>query len=163
MHKKNNLSTISYNCPIGLLELEANDNNLQKISFLKEDSSIFSSKTTDNIILKETITQLNEYFAGTRTKFNIPLEPQGTEFQNKIWQAMSSVPYAATISYKDLATLAKRPKASRAAGMSCNKNPFPVIIPCHRIVGSNGNLTGYAGGLDKKQWLLQFENSIVKG
>ena len=115
-----------------------------------------------NALTDKTVLQLEEYFDGTRKTFDLPLAPLGTVFQQKIWEAMSSIPYGETKSYGYIAALAGNPKAARAAGGACNRNPIQIIIPCHRVIGSNGSLTGYASGLDMKQKLLEFESRNSK-
>ncbi len=110
-------------------------------------------------IIQNTIKELEEYFDGNRQDFDIKLAPQGTEFQKLVWNNLRKIPYGQTISYKQLAEMAGNPKASRAVGMANNKNPIAIIVPCHRVIGSNGNLTGYAGGLDLKKELLELEKN----
>lgn len=104
--------------------------------------------------------QLNEYFAGERTDFDVTLAAQGTVFQQAVWQALIAVPFGHTQSYSDIANALSNPKAVRAVGAANGKNPISIIVPCHRIIGANGKLTGYAGGLARKQWLLEHEGSI---
>jgi methylated-DNA-[protein]-cysteine S-methyltransferase len=104
--------------------------------------------------------QLGEYFSGKRRKFDIPLNPSGTEFQQAVWEALLSIPYGETRSYKQVAEMVGNPKGSRAVGMANNKNPISIIIPCHRVIGSNGALIGYAGGLDMKKGLLELEGAF---
>ncbi|MGB4439469.1 MAG: methylated-DNA--[protein]-cysteine S-methyltransferase, partial [Sedimentibacter sp.] len=101
--------------------------------------------------------QLNEYLNGIRTAFDLPLNPEGTEFQKKVWTALCEIPYGETRSYKQIAEAAGNSKASRAVGMANNKNPIMIFIPCHRVIGANGSLVGYAGGLDMKEKLLALE------
>jgi len=103
--------------------------------------------------------QLAEYFAGKRSFFDIPLEYKGTPFQQDVWKTLATIPYGKTASYKEIAEKIQRPKAVRAVGTAIGKNPISIIIPCHRVIGSNGSLTGFAGGLDRKQILLQLESS----
>lgn len=103
------------------------------------------------------IRQLDEYFAGERTEFELELAPRGTEFQMQVWQALREIPYGQTRSYGQIAQAIGRPKAARAVGSANNKNPLAVIVPCHRVVGSSGKMVGYAGGLDRKSWLLSHE------
>ncbi len=103
--------------------------------------------------------QLDEYFAGKRKTFDLRLNPKGTPFQKKVWAALCEIPYGKTASYKEIAQAVGNPDAARAVGMACNKNPIAIVIPCHRVVGSNGALTGYASGLDRKKQLLEFEQS----
>lgn len=106
------------------------------------------------------IKQLNEYFSGTRQTFSITLATQGTPFQQAVWQALLSVPFGASKSYAEIAAALNNPKAVRAVGAANGKNPISIIVPCHRIIGANGKLTGYAGGLSRKQWLLKHEGIV---
>lgn len=110
-----------------------------------------------HLILLETERQLTEYFAGKRTQFELPLEAWGTEFQMKVWRALRDIPFGQTRSYLDLARVVGSPKASRAVGIANGKNPLSIIVPCHRVVGSDGALTGFAGGLETKAKLLDLE------
>lgn len=112
-------------------------------------------------VLREALRQLREYFAGARTRFDLPLDPPGTDFQRKVWRAIAAVPAGATISYAELARRCGKPAAIRAVGAATGRNPVTVIVPCHRIVGSDGSLTGYAGGLDRKRKLLDLEARAV--
>jgi methylated-DNA-[protein]-cysteine S-methyltransferase len=106
--------------------------------------------------------QLIEYFNGTRTEFSLNLNPEGTKFQKKIWQFVESIPFGKTVSYLDIALLSGSEKNTRAVGLANGKNPIPIIIPCHRVIGSSGKMTGYAGGIERKKWLLIHEQNIVK-
>jgi methylated-DNA-[protein]-cysteine S-methyltransferase len=101
--------------------------------------------------------QLEEYFAGKRKDFDLPLQPVGTDFQQAVWMALRQIPYGHTASYADIAQAVGSPKAARATGQANNRNPIAIIVPCHRVIGRNGKLTGYAGGLDKKEFLLALE------
>ncbi|HEX9812695.1 MAG TPA: methylated-DNA--[protein]-cysteine S-methyltransferase [Burkholderiales bacterium] len=114
-------------------------------------------KNTSIAPIRETIRQLDEFFAGARDRFDVPLGPYGTSYQHAIWNAISTVPYGETITYGELARRAGHPKDARAAGAATGQNPIGIIVPCHRIIGANGKLTGYAGGLDKKRALLALE------
>ncbi|WP_425265562.1 methylated-DNA--[protein]-cysteine S-methyltransferase [Thermobifida alba] len=105
----------------------------------------------------EVTAQLAEYFAGRRTEFDVPLAPAGTPFQRTVWQALLEIPYGQTVSYGRLAARLGRPSASRAVGLANGRNPIGIIVPCHRVVGSSGDLTGYGGGLERKKWLLTLE------
>ena len=109
-------------------------------------------------ILSEAFSQLDEYLIGDRTVFDLPLAPKGTPFMEKVWAALSEIPYGQTATYKEIAAAVGNPNASRAVGMANNKNPISIFIPCHRVVGSGGKLVGYAGGIDLKQKLLTLEN-----
>lgn len=113
--------------------------------------------TQDQKAFAETIDQLGEYFAGERDGFDLPLEPEGTEFQRSVWKALAEIPYGETRSYGQIAAVVGRPKAARAVGMANNRNPIAVIVPCHRVIGAGGALVGYAGGLERKTWLLDHE------
>ena len=110
-------------------------------------------------LVKKTAAQLNEYFAGKRKVFDLPLKPEGTDFQRSVWQALLTIPFGETRSYREIAVQTGNPKACRAAGMANNRNPIVIIIPCHRVIGANGDLTGYGGGLDIKKYLLELEGS----
>jgi methylated-DNA-[protein]-cysteine S-methyltransferase len=107
--------------------------------------------------------QLEEYFAGTRTAFDLPLHPQGTEFQLTVWDELARIPYAETISYGELARRIGQPQAMRAVGAANGRNPLPIVVPCHRVIGSNGNLTGFGGGLPAKRFLLGWERRTAHG
>lgn len=114
-------------------------------------------------LLKEGERQLLEYFAGTRKEFDLPLAPQGTPFQQKVWAALRDIPWGQTRSYRDIAQAVNCSKGFRAVGMANNRNPIPIIIPCHRVVGADGSLTGYAGGLELKRALLELEGHRMDG
>lgn len=145
-----------YNSPIGELYITNDEKSLLSVSFETGNFSLnIKNKITDN-----TIKQLNEYFQGKRKTFDLPLNPKGTEFQKKVWQELKKIPYGATKSYKNIAIAIGNPNSSRAVGNANNKNPIPIIIPCHRVIGTNKRLIGYAGGLDKKQKLLDIENRL---
>ncbi len=114
----------------------------------------------DTPLISSAKRQLDEYFQGKRKSFDLPLSPFGTQFQQKVWNALCTIPYGETRSYKEIAAQIQNPKGCRAVGMANNRNPIMIIIPCHRVIGSNGSLTGYAGGLDIKQWLLAHEKRL---
>ena len=146
-----------YNTKFGKIFIEADDDFVTQISFSK-----LCRKKLETPIIKETFTQLEEYFKGKRKTFNLPLKLEGTDFQKSVWKALLTIPYGKTATYKDIAKIIGNEKASRAVGMANNKNKLLILIPCHRIIGSNGNLTGYAGGLEIKQQLLSLEKSITQ-
>ena len=152
--------TVYYNSPIGAILLEAEDDELTVVSF-RDDVSIDNTGTTTSPALQTTIQQLNEYFAGTRKKFDMPLHPQGTAFQQKVWDQLMNIPYAETVTYLHMAKRLGNVKSNRAAASANGKNPIGIIIPCHRVVGADGKLTGYAGGLHRKQWLLEHEAKMA--
>ena len=107
--------------------------------------------------------QLTEYFAGQRREFDLPLAPAGTDFQRRVWELLREIPFGETVTYGDLARRLGNPRAARAVGMACNRNPIAIVVPCHRVVGSTGSLTGYAGGLDAKAFLLKLEGALPHG
>jgi methylated-DNA-[protein]-cysteine S-methyltransferase len=107
--------------------------------------------------------QLAEYFAGTRTQFELEFAPQGTTFQLAVWRALSAIPYGTTASYKQVATAVGNERATRAVGLANNRNPIALFVPCHRVIGADGSLTGYGGGLEMKSWLLDHERRVAAG
>lgn len=144
------------NSPIGVLKLSSDEKYLKSISFDAEPI-----ETGENIpdVLTLAQQQLEDYFSGCRMAFDVAIEPDGTEFQRRVWELVSDVKFGATKSYVEIARELESENASRAVGMANGRNPLPIIIPCHRIIGHNGKLTGYAGGLDRKKWLLLHEQT----
>ncbi len=138
--------------PIGNIKIEEQDEKITGISYTEERPSY-----ADPHVLKEAQKQLNEYFEGRRKIFNLPLNPAGTEFQHKVWSALKEIPYGGIRTYKQIAEQIGNPSACRAVGMANNKNPIMIVVPCHRVIGSNGALTGYASGVDIKEKLLDLE------
>mgnify|MGYP001041827702 CR=1 FL=1 len=147
----------SYESPFGLLTLAEENNKLTNCNFGNSPKLPQNAEIKETKLIKEAWLQLQQYFNGCRKTFELPLAPQGTTFQQAAWQALLTIPYGQTASYKDMAVKISNPKACRAIGMANNKNPIGIIIPCHRVIGSNGKLVGYAGGLDIKQKLLELE------
>lgn len=147
--------------PLGPLLLAGDQEGLKLISFpegsKKEDPQPEWIK--NEVPFQETIQQLNDYFAGKLKDFSLPLCPHGTEFQLDVLEELQKIPYGATISYGELAKRVGRPKASRAVGAANGRNPLPIVIPCHRVIGSNGTLTGFGGGIPAKKLLLNLEQS----
>lgn len=143
------------NTALGALLIKANERAVTSIHFLKDNETV--PELLDNHLTVQCIVELGEYFSGIRVSFDVPLAPDGTIFQQKVWKALKEIPYGKTSSYGEIARKIGNPKAARAIGMANNRNPIPIIIPCHRVVGSNGHLTGYAGGLDNKDFLLTLE------
>ncbi len=141
--------------PVGKLMLVEEDKELVYLGFGEYEKDNIPGEETE--FLKTVKTQLEEYFAGKRKKFDVKLNPKGTEFQKKVWNNLMTIPYGETASYKKIATLSGNEKASRAVGMANNKNPISIIIPCHRVIGSSGKLVGYGGGLEIKEYLLELE------
>ena len=147
--------------PVGKLKLVASSNALVAVLWEQERPNRVKLETPTfdptHPILLEAERQLTEYFSIRRTRFDLPLEANGSEFQKKVWQALREIPFGQTRSYRDLANAVGSSKASRAVGAANGKNPLSIIVPCHRVVGSNGSLTGFAGGLQAKAVLLAFE------
>ena len=150
--------------PLGPLLLAADDSGLRHIIFISEAQPPRSDPTwrKDTASLTETVRQLQGYFAGELETFNLPLAPEGTPFQMEVWQRLRDIPYGQTISYGELARRIGNPKASRAVGLANGSNPIPIVIPCHRVIGSNGKLTGYGGGLPIKEKLLGLERHQLR-
>ena len=148
-----------YNTKIGRIGIEENGIAITKLDFISKDVQEEIIEENETALLKEAIKQLNEYLDGKRSSFDLPLEPKGTEFQKKVWNALKEIPYGETRSYGEIAKIIGNEKASRAVGMANNKNPIAIIVPCHRVIGANGKLVGYAGGLDLKEKLLQLEKN----
>jgi methylated-DNA-[protein]-cysteine S-methyltransferase len=163
--------------PLGALLLAANERGLKRIEFvngkrpagqgLGESARIARRNTTptstrEASIIEQAIGQLRAYFAGELETFDLPLAPDGTPFQQKVWQRLCDIPYGETISYGELARRVGNPKASRAVGLANGANPIPIVIPCHRVIGSNGRLTGYGGGLPLKEKLLALERRQLR-
>lgn len=152
--------------PVGDITLIADKENLCAIYWpnQKPDKKKFPDleKKDGSKVLRSAVNQLNSYFAGKADKFDIPLRPVGTDFQERVWKALRSIKYGKTVSYGDIAKKIGNPKAVRAVGAAIGKNPLSIIVPCHRVIGSNGKLTGFAGGLGTKEFLLNLENQSAK-
>ena len=141
--------------PLGTAKIRGNEDGVHSVTIL--DTPV---ETTNVIpeVLEDVIYQLNEFFSGERQSFSLRLQPEGTEFQKKVWEELQNIPYGQTLSYLELSKRLGDVKAIRAVAAANGKNPLWVIIPCHRVIGSDGSLTGYAGGLWRKKWLLEHEN-----
>lgn len=146
-----------YPSPIGLIEVGATSDALVTLYFVEEPRQ----QSSGSPLLTTVIQQLGEYFAGTRTMFDLPLNFQGTAFQRQVWQQLLTVPYGQTLAYQEIANALGNPKAVRAVGAANGQNPISIIAPCHRIIGSNGSLIGYGGGLWRKEWLLKHEGFLL--
>ena len=180
----NSVSFTELGSPVGPLRLEADDQGLRQILFTKSKPHADRAwhKISDlgeppcrlnreapqtvmreaSILLQETIRQLRAYFSGRLEEFDLPLAPEGTPFQLEVWRRLCEIPYGETISYGELARRIGNPNASRAVGLANGSNPIPIIIPCHRVIGSNGKLTGYGGGLPIKEKLLALERRQLR-
>lgn len=146
--------TAFINSPLGITKIVGDENGISVISILQEGE--ISTKIPKE--LKEAITQLQDYFGGKRTDFTFKLNPKGTDFQQRVWQELRNIPFGKTVSYLDLSKKLGDVKAIRAVASTNGKNPLWIVIPCHRVIGTDGSLTGYAGGLWRKKWLLEHEN-----
>lgn len=143
-----------YHSPAGIIQLTATANAITNLQFV--DDTV-NQPNHESPILTEATKQLEAYFRGTLKSFSLPLEPAGTPFQLKVWELLGNIPYGQTLSYAALSLQFGDEKAIRAIAKANGANPIPIIIPCHRVIGSNGTLTGYSGGLHRKQWLLDLE------
>jgi len=147
--------TAYYKTPIGIAKIIGDENGICAVTVLDETIEIIEESPS---CLKDCVQQLDEYFKGNRTTFNLKLNPKGTDFQQKVWNELLQVPYGKTRTYLEQTKKLGDVKAIRAVASANGKNPLWIIIPCHRIIGSNGSLTGYAGGIWRKKWLLEHEN-----
>lgn len=141
------------NSPIGLVEIEASEQGISRVDFVEsKNHDVNPNQYTDNCGQ-----QLKEYFTGERRIFDLKLDRKGTDFQHSVWGKLLEIPYGEQRAYRDIAEALNNPKAVRAVGAANGKNPIAIIVPCHRVIGSNGTLTGYASGLERKAWLLKHE------
>lgn len=147
-----------YNTPIGKLLIEQEGEGISKILTVNGNDIGNDCILEETLLIQNAYKQLEEYFQGERTMFDLPLVLHGTDFQLKVWQELMKIPYGETCSYIDIANRVNCPKGARAVGNANNRNNIMIVIPCHRVIGKNGNLTGYAGGLDIKQYLLDLES-----
>lgn len=143
-----------YETKLGFIRMEYEEDVITYLKRIHDEPTDFGTKTT---LTNKVYNELLEYFDGKRKTFDFPYNLKGTEFQKKVWQALCDIPYGETRTYKDIAIAVGNPKASRAVGMANNKNPITIAVPCHRVIGANGKLVGYAGGLPMKEFLLNME------
>ena len=148
--------------PIGTLTLIADADALTEVRFPNApgDDDIEMIDVADHAVLRQASDELAEYFDGARTEFAVPLEPHGTAFQLAAWRALRTIPYGETVSYGEQAKRLGDPGKARAVGAANGRNPLPIIVPCHRVVGANGHLTGFGGGIETKAWLLDHEKAV---
>lgn len=151
------MKTAFIQTPLGVAKIEGDESGLHSISVLDTDEAL-----TEVIpeVLEDSIYQLQEYFNGQRESFTLELNPQGTDFQKRVWKALLDIPYGKTTSYLELSKTLGDVKAIRAVAAANGKNPLWIVVPCHRVIGSDGSLTGYAGGLHRKKWLIDHENPV---
>ncbi|WP_036381211.1 methylated-DNA--[protein]-cysteine S-methyltransferase [Muricauda sp. MAR_2010_75] len=140
--------------PIGIAEFQGDEDGLASVSVLDDEKPIGIIPE----VLEDAVYQFREYFEGSRQQFDLKLNPSGTDFQKKVWDALLKIPFGKTISYLELSKQLGDVKAIRAVASANGKNPLWIVVPCHRVIGSNGDLTGYAGGLHRKKWLLEHES-----
>jgi len=150
------METVYINSPLGITKIIGDQDGIAVISVADAGSEDISAAIPE--VLREAVSQLQEYFDGKRTDFNLKLNPKGTEFQQKVWKSLLEIPYGKTVSYMDQTKKLGDVKAIRAVASANGKNPLWIVVPCHRVIGTNGSLTGYAGGLSRKKWLLEHEN-----
>ena len=148
----------TFTSPIGLLTLRAAQGSITSV-WMEDDENVPEHR--DDTPLAEARRQLEAYFEGELREFDLPLAPQGTGFQLRVWEALRAIPYGETISYGELARRVGDPGAARAVGLANGRNPLPVIVPCHRVIGADGSLTGFGGGLDRKRALLELEAGVA--
>jgi methylated-DNA-[protein]-cysteine S-methyltransferase len=149
---------IYYDSPVGLLEIAADEKAVTGLYFA--DANRNREEKSANGILKECINQLTEYFSGKRKDFDIKVNPSGTLFQKSVWNELLKIPYGETVSYGEIAERIGNPKSVRAVGLANGSNPISIIIPCHRVIGKNGSLVGYGGGIENKRYLLELEQKF---
>ena len=150
---------ILYHFRGGYLTIVSDDYYIKKILFGKHELGEGVTYAPEHPLLKEAAIQLTEYFDGKRTQFDLPICPVGTEFQKSVWNGLLQIPYGETWTYGQMAEYIHNPKACRAVGGACHNNPIAIVIPCHRVIGAGGNLTGFGGGMSMKRWLLELEQN----
>lgn len=146
--------------PIGVLKLVSNGDELLRIEFEGQHRETDAASERNDAVLAACAEQLADYFAGRRQHFELPLGAHGTPFQQSVWGALAEIPYGELRSYRDIAQNIGNPAAVRAVGAANGRNPLPIVVPCHRVIGSNGSLTGFAGGLEAKRFLLRLEGAL---
>ena len=161
------METAYIQTPLGIATIVGDENGISVISVSGEGevcsaSSLSLGSTVIPSVLQEAVTQLNDYFEGKRTDFDFKLNPKGTEFQQKVWKGLLEIPFGKTMSYLELSKKLGDVKAIRAVASANGKNPLWIVVPCHRVIGTDGSLTGYAGGLWRKKWLLEHENPTTQ-
>ena len=150
-------SVFYYDSDIGKIGIAEDGNSITNVFF--GDDGLQNIKVYETPLIKEAHKQIEEYLRGERKSFDLPISPSGTEFQQRVWNALKTIPYGKTVSYKNIAASVGNEKACRAVGMANNRNPISIIIPCHRVIGKNGKLIGYGGGIKIKKYLLKLKNN----
>jgi methylated-DNA-[protein]-cysteine S-methyltransferase len=154
------METVYINSPLGITKIIGDEEGVAVISVSDVGTNDVSAEIPE--VLKDAVSQLQEYFDKKRTHFDFKLNPKGTEFQQKVWKSLLEIPYGKTISYMDQTKKLGDIKAIRAVASANGKNPLWIVVPCHRVIGTNGSLTGYAGGLSRKKWLIEHENPTTQ-
>lgn len=156
-----NKVSVFYKSPVGILKISSQNEKIIQIDRVKEEEDILEGvidkDCSDYKLCMKTVKELTEYFAGKRKEFDLPINAHGTEFQTKVWKALCDIPYGETRSYSDIAEAIGNSTAVRAVGGANNKNPISIVVPCHRVIGKNGTMVGYGGGLPMKEYLLNIE------
>ncbi len=153
-------ATLDIDSPIGRLRITCDERTVLGIAFDPPDRTVPVPDGAAGRLARRTADQLEEYFAGRRRSFDLPLALGGTRFQQRVWQALTEIPFGSTWTYRDLARRIGSPGAARAVGAANGNNPLPLVVPCHRVIGADGSLTGYGGGIERKQWLLRHEGVL---
>lgn len=158
------MSVFYFKSPLGVMKISVENVQMTGLDFVKSETETdeISDSEEDMALADLCITQLQDYFEKKQDKFDLPLSYKGTDFQKKVWNELLKIPYGQTISYQELAIRLGDPKCIRAAASANGRNPFAIIVPCHRVIGKDGSLTGYASGLWRKQWLLELEGALFK-
>lgn len=161
------IQTVHYKSPIGMLRIIGDGSWIYSVEFADEDQQSTNPHSKEEMKhlstpIRDCLSQLDEYFTGTRTEFSLPLSPRGTPFQKKVWKQLQMIPYGETRSYKEMAEAIDSPRAMRAVGGANGKNPLTIVIPCHRVIAHDGSMGGYGGGIDRKEWLLEHERCNQK-
>lgn len=154
------LHQVDLQSPIGVVEITGTEESILSILFKEDDVIVHYEQSDTPKVLKDCLRELAEYFRGDRMEFTVPYISKGTEFQGKVWSALTTIDFADTASYRDVAVKVGSEKAVRAVGNANSKNQLSIIVPCHRVIGSTGKLTGYAGTLSRKEWLLNHEKAV---
>ncbi len=158
-NKNDRLTRTLMDSPVGELQIITSEHGVVAILWPGDERWTYETEDGSSPIAEAASAELAEFFEGDRTDFSMPLDLRGTEFQRMVWHSLTEIPFGETVSYAEQANRLGRPTAVRAVASANGKNPVSIVVPCHRVIGSNGKLTGYAGGLDAKQWLLQHESS----
>lgn len=156
----NKVHQLDIQTPIGVMEIVGTDEGILSVLFKEENEIRHELQPDTPQVLKDCMRELEEYFRGERMEFTVPYSSTGTDFQGKVWSALTTVGYAETASYRDIAVKVGSEKAVRAVGNANSRNKLTIIVPCHRVIGSSGKLTGYAGTLTRKEWLLKHEKEV---